>query len=524
MIRHRRAPTARSARPLLLGCALSGLLGCGRTEPPGARPEGSAPAGVVGVAPDPGGEEPRGADGGSVVPGSIEDNLPFEPTGAKLASIAWRTWIYSDTGPKRTRYGYLRAGTLVDVRLPPIVNEGCDGGWYRINPRGFFCVGKGATKDLNHPVVLASSVRPVRGQGLPYLYGMATETPPLFYFRLPTKAEMRNVEGDNVSADVTRWRARIMVDGTKDLLGELGEPPEFLASRAPLEQPYGVAQRLHFSVHSGRAAADSGFALQRAFLWEGRAFGLSTQLDLVALDRIRLIKPSEFHGVELGPGENLPVAFVNRNFAQRFTPAADGTLHPDGSFRRREGLKLTGKTRMSGGITFRETSDGAYMVPEGERMIALRDSFPSFAVGSRNWIDISIVDQSLVAYEGQKAVYATLVSTGRGRLGDPEKVPATVRGTFMIHTKHVSTTMDAEDDVSDSYNLLDVPFVQYFHKGYAIHGTYWHDEFGQIRSHGCVNLSPIDAAWLFEWTDPAVPPEWHGVLNKDRGTVVYVRP
>jgi lipoprotein-anchoring transpeptidase ErfK/SrfK len=129
----------------------------------------------------------------------------------------------------------------------------------------------------------------------------------------------------------------------------------------------------------------------------------------------------------------------------------------------------------------------------------------------------------LVAYVGQKPVYVTLVSTGRGGMGDPEKAQATVRGTFMVYAKHVSATMDGEEDKSDSYALLDVPFVQYFHKGYALHGTYWHDEFGRVRSHGCVNLAPIDAAWLFEWTDPQVPNDWHAVINKERGTVVLVR-
>jgi lipoprotein-anchoring transpeptidase ErfK/SrfK len=122
-------------------------------------------------------------------------------------------------------------------------------------------------------------------------------------------------------------------------------------------------------------------------------------------------------------------------------------------------------------------------------------------------------------------VYVTLVSSGRGGLADPEKVEeATARGTFMIFQKDVSSTMDGDEDRADSYSLRDVPFVQYFHKGYALHGTYWHDEYGKVRSHGCVNVAPIDAAWLFEWTDPVVPPDWHGVINKERGTVVLVRP
>jgi lipoprotein-anchoring transpeptidase ErfK/SrfK len=94
----------------------------------------------------------------------------------------------------------------------------------------------------------------------------------------------------------------------------------------------------------------------------------------------------------------------------------------------------------------------------------------------------------------------------------------------MIHDKHVASTMDGSEDKGDSYALLDVPFVQYFHKGYALHGTYWHDEYGRVRSHGCVNLAPADAAWIFEWTDPVVPPHWHHVINRERGTVVSIHP
>jgi lipoprotein-anchoring transpeptidase ErfK/SrfK len=92
----------------------------------------------------------------------------------------------------------------------------------------------------------------------------------------------------------------------------------------------------------------------------------------------------------------------------------------------------------------------------------------------------------------------------------------------MIHTKHIASTMDDDEDVADSYSLRDVPFVQYFHKGYALHGAYWHDEFGKMRSHGCINLAPADAAWLFEWTDPPVPEGWHGAINKERGTAIVI--
>ena len=135
---------------------------------------------------------------------------------------------------------------------------------------------------------------------------------------------------------------------------------------------------------------------------------------------------------------------------------------------------------------------------------------------------MSIRQQLLVAYEGKRPVFATLVSTGRGELGDPEETTATVRGTFMIHAKHVSGTMDGDDTTEDSFDLRDVPYIQYFHKGYALHGAYWHDAFGKVRSHGCINLAPVDAAWLFEWTDPDVPAQWHSARNVNHGTLVYI--
>lgn len=515
---------ARTDKTLALAALAMAAVACvRREEPPGASPEPAPSAALVSADESQGGAPgaAASAEAGGQAPGSPDDNLPFTPDGTKIASIAWRNWVYTDVGRDRTRYGYLRAGQVVDVRGPPIVNAGCEGGWYRVNPRGFVCVGKGATKDLSHPVVIASATRPVRGQGLPYVYAMAGEVPPLLYFRLASKEEIEKVEGEGMLARAARWREALAVNGLNKVLGEPGPPPEFLSTNRALEKPYGVERKLHFSVHAGRAAVDSGFAIARVFSHEGRAWGLTTELDIIGLDRTRVVRPSTFHGVELGEGETLPVAFVEGHFAQRYKLNDAGQIVADGSYPRRAGVKLTGQTRPGG---FQETRDGHWIAAEGARLVKPRDSYPSFATGTRKWIDISIREQTLVAYVGTKPVYATLVSTGRAGLGDPEKVHATVRGTFMIYQKHVTATMDGEEDKSDSYALLDVPFVQYFHKGYALHGTYWHDEFGKVRSHGCVNLSPIDSAWLFEWTDPSVPAEWHGVVNKDRGTVVLVRP
>jgi L,D-transpeptidase catalytic domain len=532
-----RFPRQNTALTGLLQLALlATALGCDRhAEPPGAAASG-APAVVAGREvgsadgePDPSAAAPperkgsRGTAPASATGGTL-DNLPFEENGpdvVKLASIAWRSWIYTDAGPNRTRYGYLRAGAIVNARGPKIVNEGCDGGWYRVNPRGFVCLGLGATTDLQNLVVVASQGRALRGQGLPYTYALSGDTPPLLYFRLPSTQQMQESEGGDFTTRAANFRERIRASGLLAALGDVRGPPDFLLGDAKLSKPYGVKQPLRYASHAGAAAADSGFAISQSFDWEKRLFGLTTELDVIALDRVRLVKQSEFHGVEIAPSEGLPVAFSKERYGQRYVRRADGNFGAGPALGDREGVKLTGQSKSGG---FLETRDGTWVAEPSMRRLEPRDSFPSFATGDRKWIDISIKQQSLVAYTGKTPVYATLISSGRAGLGDPDKTESTPRGTFMIYQKEAASTMDGDEDKGDSYNLRDVPFVQYFHKGYALHGAYWHDEFGKVRSHGCVNLAPKDAAWLFEWTDPSVPKDWHGVINKDRGTVVYIHP
>jgi len=106
---------------------------------------------------------------------------------------------------------------------------------------------------------------------------------------------------------------------------------------------------------------------------------------------------------------------------------------------------------------------------------------------SGKWIDINLATQSLVAYEGRRAVYWATVSTGRPRTPTP-------RGRFRIYSKLRSKTMSGP-----GYRFPDVPYVMYFHGSYTMHGTYWHNSFGWPVSRGCVNLRIADAKWIYEW-------------------------
>ena len=186
-------------------------------------------------------------------------------------------------------------------------------------------------------------------------------------------------------------------------------------------------------------------------------------------------------------------------------------------------MQLTGEVRKNGKIRMVETEDGTWMRSKDLAVAVKTSKYPSFAKGNTKWIDVSIQRQTLTLFEGKTAIYATMVSTGKDGLGDPKTTHSTPRGTFRIRDKHATDTMDSQV-LGSEFELNDVPWVQYFKAGYAIHAAYWHTEFGRARSHGCINLSPRDARWLFEWTAPGLPPGWFQIhqTQKSRGTHLLI--
>lgn len=103
------------------------------------------------------------------------------------------------------------------------------------------------------------------------------------------------------------------------------------------------------------------------------------------------------------------------------------------------------------------------------------------------WIDVDLTNQHVYAYEGDVVVNSFIVSTGTWRT-------PTVTGQYKVYVKYRSAKMSGP-----GYYLPNVPYIMYFYKGYGLHGTYWHNNFGTPMSHGCVNLRTDDAAWLYEW-------------------------
>lgn len=115
-----------------------------------------------------------------------------------------------------------------------------------------------------------------------------------------------------------------------------------------------------------------------------------------------------------------------------------------------------------------------------------------FGVGSsERWVDVNLTKQTLVAYEGDTPVLTTLISSGTWQ-------HPTVTGQFRIYLAYKSQTMDGRR-LGYDYYLEDVPYVMYFYEDYALHGTFWHNNFGTPMSHGCVNMKTSDAGWLYDW-------------------------
>ncbi len=113
------------------------------------------------------------------------------------------------------------------------------------------------------------------------------------------------------------------------------------------------------------------------------------------------------------------------------------------------------------------------------------------SLGSR-WIDVNLTTQRLTAYEDTTPVYNAVISSGRWPY-------LTVTGQFQIYTHYKFQDMNGYR-LGFDYYLPNVPYVMYFYRDYALHGTYWHNNFGTPMSHGCVNLTIPDAEWIFNWS------------------------
>jgi len=447
--------------------------------------------------------------------------------GPRLWSKARFAWIQAAPHASPGWLGYLGLGSSIALRGGSVAaakvsgSEGRDGcrAWYAVEPRGYVCDGDAATLDRADPAVVAVQAdAPRAGSPWPYEYGESLGAPR--YKTPPSAAEQRKAEWDLAEHLRLVASARAGEPPDKSLAGvDLTPAAEGRWGAGPDPAAWLAASPL---VREGRPfiANGSTVAYTRQVEIDGRAFLVTHDRALVPKDRVRPYPRSAFEGVELGEQVQLPVAFFRAKDRPKYRrEAGGGFVKTDASWPRLAWVALTGEQAKEGKRTFLATREAGLWTAADEAQVARLAEPPALirraTSGRRTWLDVSVLEGTLVAYEGERPVFATLISPGRGGVPygglDPIETASTPVGTFRVDGKFVTATM-----VSSHNDLLvhtEVQYVQNFHGAHALHGAYWHDVWGEKKSGGCVNLSPKDAKRMFAWTEPAMPEGWYGLRS-----------
>jgi lipoprotein-anchoring transpeptidase ErfK/SrfK len=250
----------------------------------------------------------------------------------------------------------------------------------------------------------------------------------------------------------------------------------------------------------------------------GERYGLTTHGYWVPLRDLRRVAPPLFRGLALEAGSS--VAWV-RGEKTQLRKAPGGPAKP-GALPRQTRLTVTEAREVAGKKWLRVGPDE--WLPESEASAPTFAPKPPEVKAGERWFDVELSSQTLTAYVGERPVFTTLVSTGRGQ---PGTELATPKGLHRIWVKLAESDMDNLENLEarESYVIQAVPWVMYFQKGYGLHGTFWHRAFGRVQSHGCVNLSPADAERVFDLASPRLPSGWTAVLPTvyEQGSLVRVR-
>jgi hypothetical protein len=596
----------------LLGVALAATACQRKAAGEGPRPKPSASAGPAPIS--------------TLVVDHGELDTPAPTDAPRLAATTIATTVYKLPDTASRRLGYIRLGGRVQRDPEPVSGKGCKGDFYRVYPMGYVCMDE-ASIDMEAPLVRASARRPDLGKPLPYKYGFVRATSPL-YLRVPSRAEQSKSEFklDEHLSWYAEHKAEVqtVVPGANDVLLDprgfarpgLKPPPDFRAATSLSEnelfggekpddpRPFWLENGRQIpnvsgfdvpetSIFADRTRRKTGLSFVGAFNTNDagfeRRFAVTVDLRLVPTTKVKPDTGSPFHGTELGPNATLPLAWVTAEKARTYQLIKDkDEARAADELPQRVIVPLSGTARIKQGERYYQTQKDktVWLRAVDLAVVDRAPTLPDAAEKGEKWIDIAITQQTLVLYEGKQPIYATLISTGRDRLGDPKTTLSTPRGSFRLQSKHVAAAMDSEENSSvcggsrartssttasaaatierltqaqakgtklgeedrrrllniekgrdpeygitvrrgaAGFELRDVPWIQYFAAGYALHGAYWHDVFGTPRSHGCVNLSPIDARIVFRWTDPPLPDGWHGInvgSDMGQGTAVVIR-
>jgi len=499
--------------------------------------------------------------------GAIRPPLPV-PAAAELTVHALAGFevvaVYSTPDLSSPRLGYLRIGsrTMVTAKIDDR-GTGCENGFHALPSGGLACASKGLIVDPDKAPYMYMPPPPPRTDApIPYDYGVVAADGTPMWWRIPDAEEVMlagqryravvaaqeaaaasatpkpeakprpkteaPAEPATDAADAAAAPEPAPLPGIEDL--DTPPPVELTAEeKAEIAKREAAARKRAEARKKEQAEKDRALARKRARLplnsqtpfmeagfvvtlgdkvrSQGAQWWKTTRGGFIPAGRTYRKETRDFHGGAVPANARLAFGFVMSETAAASARNDKGSLQWKRRLGHREFLAFSEEVEI-GGRPYLVTPEGLFVRKADLRLARPAVRPPEVAPWER-WIDVDLELQLLVAYEGDVPAYATLVSSGKR--GNDEESFLTPTGKFRITAKHISSSMDGNTASDGRYSIQDVPWSMFFHGNYALHGAFWHSKFGERRSHGCVNLGPSDARWLFYWTTPFVPEGWHGV-------------
>ena len=231
--------------------------------------------------------------------------------------------------------------------------------------------------------------------------------------------------------------------------------------------------------------------------YEGQRWYQINKEEFVPADALAFASPSRFQGVYLTEQPQHPFAWINRWVQPSVVPQGAINAGVEG-LKRYQLVTIFAEERRGDEIWYLVGPD-QWVEQKNVARVDVDPPLPEIGPGEK-WIEVDLFEQTIAAYEGERMVYATLISSGRTATATP---PGLYRLWSKVREGKMSNP-DVDDGAPAWYFIEDVPWTMYFHGGYSIHAAFWHDAFGFTRSHGCINLAPRDALWFFNWADPFI--------------------
>jgi hypothetical protein len=448
---------------------------------------------------------------------------PDFPEGTRSLELRRTIGVRLEPGDDAKRIGTIGIDTRVSwVRTAKA--RGCEKPWIEIRPRGWIC-GEYVEPSKKPPLGLEVP-RLDRGELVPGIYGKVTAHSAMTYVLEKPKPRPKKEVRKDRDARTERGAKRDPRKSGKDkadakLAGDrrrpiVPRPVEVEPAAPPAPQRMVEGRPLVGSVNVRQY--DEVTVGGRQYWKIDRREG-----EYVLRQAITPHRPSLFGGTRLGDdtGKEPPIAFVWPRFGARLAlttnTAVGGGIHRQIAARTAVPIFETVADRTEKPRAYR-IGPGEWIAAGDVRVFQPAPPPPMLEPGER-WIDVDVDSQILVAYEGELAVYATLVTSG-------SNATPTETGVYRMWLKEAEADMKGLNG-EDPYSVATVPWTQFFspEKGLALHTAYWHDGFGTRRSHGCVNLAPRDARWLYFWTEPQVPPGWTMTagMAEAPGSIVRIR-